>query len=337
MDDIVFTVKNQIETVKQGFRHVVIIGAGASKACCLRNPEKNNKKIPLMDDLIKIIDFEEELGEIKESDYNKNFELIFSDLYKQKKNLKIIQSIQRKIRCYFSALQLPNVPTIYDYLILSLRKKDLIATFNWDPFLWQAYMRNKHLTDNLPQIAFLHGNVAIGVCEETKTFGPVLNKYYNLETGKQFTPIQLLYPIEQKDYSSSPFIKDQWNLLSHYLKSPSRVTIFGYSAPKTDVDAISIMKKAFGNKDTHPYTQFEIIDTKKEDELCDLWDDFIFSHHFEIHKEYFESTLAKFPRRTGEVFFENYLQAKWPEENYPIETEKFDDFWNWHKKLIENE
>ncbi|MHA1748548.1 MAG: hypothetical protein ACTSXN_02865 [Promethearchaeota archaeon] len=42
-------------------------------------------------------------------------------------------------------------PTIYDYLILSLRKKDVIATFNWDPLLVQAAWKNRNF--DLPNIS----------------------------------------------------------------------------------------------------------------------------------------------------------------------------------------
>jgi len=337
MNEMVFKINDQIKTVKDGFKHVVIIGAGASKASCDRNPEKNGNKIPLMNNLPKIIDLKEELKDINNKHCSSNFEILFSELYKQEKNSKRLKNIEQKIYDYFSNLKLPNNPTIYDYLILSLRSKDLIASFNWDPFLWQAYERNIVLTKNLPQIAFLHGNVAIGICDETKTFGPIGNGYYNKLTGEPYKPTKLLYPIEEKNYNSDPYIKDQWQLLSYFLKSPARVTIFGYSAPDTDVEAILTLKKAFGKKETHSFTQFEIIDIRDEEKLYELWDDFIFSHHYEIHKDYFDSTLAKFPRRTGEVFEENYINAKWYEENKPIKTNDFEEFWKWHQSLIENE
>jgi hypothetical protein len=42
-------------------------------------------------------------------------------------------------------LKLPEEATIYDYLVLSLRSPDIIATFNWDPFLYQAFERNRHI------------------------------------------------------------------------------------------------------------------------------------------------------------------------------------------------
>jgi len=63
------------------------------------------------------------------------------------------------VRKYFGALELPDEPTFYDYLVLSLRPKDAIITFNWDPLLIQAYKRWRHLGRVLPDLIFLHGNV----------------------------------------------------------------------------------------------------------------------------------------------------------------------------------
>jgi hypothetical protein len=47
----------------------------------------------------------------------------------------ILERLERAVFDYFSSLQLPDEPTLYDHLVLSLRPKDVIATFNWDPFL----------------------------------------------------------------------------------------------------------------------------------------------------------------------------------------------------------
>lgn len=60
-----------------------------------------------------------------------------------------------------SSYELPDSPTIYDFLVLSLTEKDLIVTFNWDPLLVQAICRVQRYTSNIPQVAFLHGNVAV--------------------------------------------------------------------------------------------------------------------------------------------------------------------------------
>lgn len=243
MDDSVFKISDQINTVSEGFRHVVILGAGASKASCLDQAEKNGKEIPLMNDLPKVTDLYDELKDLNEGLRNENFELIFSTLFDKEPGSERLQIIEKKIYDYFHSLKLPDEPTIYDYLVLSLRQKDLIATFNWDPFLLQAYQRNARFTANLPKLAFLHGNVSVGIDIVSKTAG--INGQFS-KSGKLFQPTRLLYPIQNKDYNSDTFVKDQWNLLSQYLKKPSRVTIFGYSAPKTDVEAIGVMKDAWG-------------------------------------------------------------------------------------------
>ena len=49
-----------------------------------------------------------------------------------------MREIETRVDEYFADLELPGHPTIYDRLVLSLREKDLIATFNWDPFLYSG-------------------------------------------------------------------------------------------------------------------------------------------------------------------------------------------------------
>ena len=68
-------------------------------------------------------------------------------------------------------LKFQMLQTVYDFLILSLTEKDVIATFNWDPLLLQAYVRCNEITDNLPHLLCLHGNVGTGYCEEHREFG----------------------------------------------------------------------------------------------------------------------------------------------------------------------
>lgn len=335
-EDFEFSREQQIASVRGGFRHVVILGAGASKASCINNPEKNNKSIPLMNDLPKIIDLENELKDLAPSFRKQNFELIFSKLSQSEPNSKRLEEIENKIYNYFRELELPDSPTIYDYLVLSLRNKDLIATFNWDPFLWQAYERVSKFTQNLPLIVFLHGNVAIGYSEESKTYGP--NRYLNPKTRRPYEPTRLLYPVDQKNYNSDNFIKSQWESLSYFLTNPARVTIFGYSAPKTDVEAISIMQKAWGNPEIdQSLTQFEVIDIQHEEKILKSWENFVFSHHYEITNDFFESSIFRCPRRTGEVYNAQYIEAKFFESNPPPKFKMLEEMFDWFKNLIESE
>lgn len=51
-------------------------------------------------------------------------------LYAQTKKNDVTNILENKIIDYFTNLKLPETPTFYDHLILCLRKKDVIATFN---------------------------------------------------------------------------------------------------------------------------------------------------------------------------------------------------------------
>jgi hypothetical protein len=43
------------------------------------------------------------------------------------------EELEKVIWDYMCDFVLPDEPTVYDYLVMSLTSKDLIATFNWDP------------------------------------------------------------------------------------------------------------------------------------------------------------------------------------------------------------
>lgn len=45
----------------------------------------------------------------------------------------------------------------------------------WDSFLVQAYTRIRSFTTNLPELVFLHGNVAVWYDEHTRELSPYNN------------------------------------------------------------------------------------------------------------------------------------------------------------------
>ncbi|MDP3148424.1 MAG: hypothetical protein Q8N83_04755 [Ignavibacteria bacterium] len=332
---MVITKEEQVKTVVGGHRHIVILGAGSSIASCLHNPEENNKYLPSMDNCLDILGLEDKYAsEIKKAK-SKNLEVVFSQIYSHNPKSDLLSHLEKTLYEYFDNLYLPPTPTIYDYLVLSLRKKDLIATFNWDPFLWQAYERNLRFTDKLPTILFLHGSVAVGICENDKTFGP--KGKICLKCKTPFSPTNILYPITKKNYHVDSYIQDQWSILLHGLENPVRVTVFGYSAPKSDIEAISLMKNVYNNSKIREFTQFEMIDIANKEFLTKSWKDFIFSHHYEMHDSFFESSIMKFPRRSGEVFKENILGGRFYEENYPPKFDCLEDMWVWFSRFLEYE
>ncbi len=109
---------------------------------------------------------------------------------------------------YFAGMRLPDHPTIYDHLVLSLREKDFIATFNWDPFLLQAVERLPHGVKP-PQMRFLHGCVGVGYCahHEPVTFGRIGMECR--QCGQRTIGSRLLYPVTQKNYNADPFQRRQ--------------------------------------------------------------------------------------------------------------------------------
>jgi hypothetical protein len=324
----VMTIEEGINQVYGGGGHVVILGAGASIASTYRNAELNGKKLPSMDNFIDIVGLKDIVENVPEHLKASNFETLYGNIHREEPNSDILIQIEERINEYFGNMSLPDEPTIYDYLILSLREKDLIATFNWDPFLYQAWVRNRKFTKDLPHLSFLHGNVAIGYSSEEKRCGPV--GYQMRQNGGVFLPTKLLYPVEQKNYTDNEFINIEWERVKYWLSKDSgtvRATIFGYGAPSSDVEAVSLLNNAWGTPDDRAMEQFEIIDH---------------SSHYDISNDYFGSSLAYNPRRTSESYFSHY-QPLSPNKAFrksnpiPKDFKTLTELWNWHKPLIEAE
>lgn len=338
------TKEDRIKTVFGGGGHVVILGAGASIASTFRNPESKGKRLPSMDNFIELVGLSDIVRSLPENLRAKNFEQLYSNLHNDNPNSDEILEIQRRVYDYFKDMKLPeNEATIYDFLVLSLRPRDLIATFNWDPFLYQAFCRNSHIAD-MPYLAFLHGSVSIGYSKEDKRCGPVGMQMRR--DGGFFAPTPLLYPVSQKNYTEDEFISMEWDRVKRWLneESTKRVTVFGYGAPDTDVEAVSLMNTAWGTASKRNMEQFEIIDIRPEEEGVKRWNNFIHSHHYDYTNDYFNSSLAYNPRRTFESYHQHNLPITIDEafsESNPISSDikTLQELWDWHEPLVvaENE
>ena len=226
--------------------HVVLLGAGASLAAC-PNGDANGRKLPLMRNLVEIVGLTELLKAHGVYEGYEDFESLYDGLASMKSTPGLISLLESKVHDYFAGMRLPDEATIYDLLLLSLREKDVIATFNWDPFLAQAFRRNRHLR-RLPKIVFLHGNVEIGFCQEHKRTGFIEQQCS--VCGKFMEPSRLLFPVKQKDYTSDPFIVSEWTQLKYALSHAYLVTIMGYSAPVTDIEARTLLLEAWKENPT---------------------------------------------------------------------------------------
>ncbi len=326
--------KEQLINEPQKLRpHVVICGAGASVAA-FPNGDVNGQEIPVMGNLVELVGLHEVFSKYGISPLEQNFENIYSKIYEKEPDTPLLTEIDKIVYDFFSNLCLPDYPTLYDHLILSLRSKDVIATFNWDPFLFDAWERNRYKI-SVPKIVHLHGNVRIGYCIEHKVHGEI--NQLCLECNKKLTPSKLLYPISNKNYSDDPYIKSEWEYVKDKLADAFTITIFGYSAPNSDKEAFELMNQAWKRKSERKLTEIEFIDIKDTEILTEQWKQFRYTHHYHHFKNFYESWIPNHPRRTCEAILAPTFYGKFVDE-YPLPNEYgFDDLFDWIEPLIHAE
>jgi len=298
--------------------HVVILGAGASIAAC--KVDKNGREVPALSNIHKILGLTDMLKEYNFSrDEMENFELLFSNINGKMEYIELQQNLELEVRNYFKSLELPDKPTLYDYLILSLTEKDAIVSFNWDPFLMQAYRRNLSV-GNLPQLIFPHGNVGVGLCYNCKVKG-----YANClcpQCFKEFSDMKLLFPVHKKNYYDGDIIQNEWAVAKRYLSIAAGITVFGYSAPETDFEAYNLLKDSYKESNIATIAPFSIINLKSaEKEQRKKWSDIYDKHMVTFHETFQDSLLWTAPRVSLENLFDAILQQR-PRAN----TKSFKEF-----------
>lgn len=280
--------------------HTVILGAGATVAA-IPNGDKNGNISSVMDGLVQKLHLENILHGIVLETKSVNLEDIYSELYSRSECQEAVSQLEQAIYNHFSSFELPEYPTIYDYLVLSLTDKDVIATFNWDPLLLQAYARCHKITNNLPHIFCLHGNVGVGYCVEHREFGTI--DALCPICREPLPPIKILFPVKHKNYTSDEYIKGCWDATEYIIENSYMLTIFGYSAPSSDIEAVKLLKKAWGDLDKRQLEEVSVIDIISEDEILKKWNQFIYTHHYRYTNNFFHSYLGMFPRRSCETVF----------------------------------
>ncbi|HUT01120.1 MAG TPA: hypothetical protein VM031_01595 [Phycisphaerae bacterium] len=332
MDNALRTREEEIRDASARRPHLVILGAGASVASFPQG-DRNGRKLPVMADLVRILGLVDLLTKAGVPFHGRNFEDIYSSICCIPAYQALTSTIDDLVADYFRHLELPDGPTIYDYLVLCLRDKDVIATFNWDPFLWLACVRN-HRRAKPPTVFFLHGCATVGYCEAHTpiTMGPMGTSCRTC--GKPYTATRLLFPVANKSYTDDPCIEAQWRTLRDVLKDAFLLTIFGYSAPITDAAAVELMSEAWGSPEQRRMEDIELIDILDEEQLVRRWDRFILSHHYTTASDFFGSVLAKHPRRSCEAMWAQNIEAQVIEENPVARCASLNEVWKWFEPLL---
>lgn len=222
--------------------HVFILGAGASREAFLQG-DATGKFLPLASELPDACGLQDLCGAMG-LDPSARFESELSRYHGQHGRDERLRELEDRIRAYFKALKLPADPTLYDKLVASLRRKDLVATFNWDPLLYLAWSRTerRYGRKDVAKIAYLHGCATLGWCDcgdpEIRR-GRVGNDCHGC--GKPFRADELVLPITSKRYTSVQ-LRKAWDLTCSHLAEAYVVTIFGYSMPAEDTEASNSLK-----------------------------------------------------------------------------------------------
>ena len=274
--------------------HVVLLGAGASRAA-FPNGDRASRPIPLMNDLVELLELSSVLGPVGSIE-NENFESIYSQLDEAPRYERERREVERRVADYFSSLELPEEATIYDKLLLSLGPEDVVFTFNWDPFLFDAYERNFDKGVRLPEIFFLHGNVRIGACRKHPGKWGRRRVFLCPDCGELFDDVPLLYPVKKKGYSSDPYIAGVWESAQLFFREAFVLTIFGYSGPDSDRAALDLLKSSWMERSDRKFEYVEVVDIAPTDDLHERWSRFTPTHHLQLVRHYEESFVGRWPR-----------------------------------------
>lgn len=95
--------------------NILILGAGASKAA-FPNGDKHGRKLPLMNDLVEILDLGDQLSKYGIDYKGENFEKIYDNLFNSHSHLNLLKYIEDSVWNYFSRFEIPDEVTIYDMM-----------------------------------------------------------------------------------------------------------------------------------------------------------------------------------------------------------------------------
>ncbi len=323
-----------VRTYSSQSPHVLILGAGASRAA-LPHGDARGRRLPLMKDLVALLQLApvlREAGVVQRRD--EGFEALYDRLSSNQRFDGLRHDVEVQIRDYFSRLELPQRVTLYDQILGTLRSKDLVATFNWDPLLLQAYARNRDL-QHLPRVVFLHGNVYLGYCPKDGVKG------YSTQScsicGERLAPSPLLYPVREKRYREHPLLAGEWEEFERTLERAYMVTILGYSAPLSDIAARDLLLQAWTRNPSQELAQLEIIDILPPRVLASKWSDFIVRQHYGVFQRLTQTWQYAFPRRSCEALaWATLQQDPWETRRLP-RFRRLDRLKAWLGPLVDEE
>jgi len=144
--------------------------------------------------------------------------------------------------------------------------------------------------------------------------------------------------VREKNYRDDPFIANEWEVLESFLCRAYLFTIFGYSAPTSDIDAVSLLKDTWQRNPLKEVAQIDLINTAPSKTLEESWNEFFVRDHYGIHTEFRTTRLARFPRRTCDAFAAATLLCEpWAESRPLPEFQALEELQRWAQPLVDEE
>jgi hypothetical protein len=329
MSGYIVSVEQEAEDVFIDRPHVVILGSGAS-AAAFPHGDRDGKKVPVMEDLVSVAGLGDELSKAGIDHAGRSFPEIFRELHGNPEFAHLIPSIESRVAACFADLHLPDGPTLYDHLVLSLRPKDVIATFTWDPLLYDACQRNRSRAP-LPHVLHMIGSVRMGRCPKDRRTG-VVGARCRL-CGSTIVPPRLPFRPRRGRYPRLAFTKE-WNAARSALEKAYVLTIFGRIDLASDIASQDLMRLAWNKAGAGELQEIEIIDLTWRDERSP---DHVPVRRYQVVKDFYDSRIAKHPRRTCEAIWRQLVEAKFETTNDVPRNYDFPGLYEWCRPLIEAE
>ena len=147
----------------------------------------------------------------------------------------------------------------------------------------------------------------------------------------------IMFPHHEKDYASDGIIARDWAFVAKRLKAAFHLTIFGYSGPATDYKAKELLLDGWKRTPMRDFSHVEIVDVGDGDGLRRNWRAFIPFHHDMVVRSFWESTIARWPRRTAEYKTAASLYGAVSERIGPMRTGSLRELQAWHAEMAEAE
>ncbi|MBP5641041.1 MAG: hypothetical protein J6X55_16290 [Victivallales bacterium] len=307
--------------------HIMLLGAGASVAVMkdlgltAPSPMKGFLKNAGLEDCLKGVTLK------TKSD---NLEDIYQELCVSPEHKDICQKLELGIVEYMRGFHLPKGRlSIYERIILSMTGNDRIYSFNWDPLLPEAFANVLDAyrqwliptpQEHLPEIHYLHGNVAVGYCAEHENLEDGFSGRKCTQCGKTYIDTELLYP-NGKKVPTDCYGKTVFNWFKEDLFRSPFLTVFGYSAPDADNDYIAdILSNWKGTQYGNLFFKhIEVIDIAHGNHLWRKWRPFYKDRsYFSYYKAISKSYLFNHPRTMINDWIEEKYNGNWNIPKNPL-------------------